>query len=167
MLSYNGAVMFPFESKFYSLANDPAGKLTLWENFAGEGYCNIFSTKRPFSFSFISNENPTHTKIFDTIELRADSYNGETLQGDKYSTKVQEGQPFSYIRVNNEYQDTGIVNFNSANLRKKFRVWRGIIPRNKGTRERIRNPWTKITLGHSNPAGKLTIVHDLSVKYTV
>lgn len=159
--------MFPFESKFFSLANDPSGKLTLWENFEGDGYNNIFDTIRPFSFSFISNDNPTHTKIFDTLEIRADSYNGDTLQGDEYSTKVQSGQPFSYMRATNEYQDTGNVDFTSANLRKKFRIWRGLIPRNKGTRERIRNPWVKVTLGNSSPGKKLTIVHDLAVKYTI
>lgn len=167
MMSYNGAVMFPFESKFYSLANKPDGTLALWENFAGDNYNSIFGVTRPFNFSFISNDNPTLTKIFDTVEMRTDRYDGESLMGDKYSTTVQTGQPLDFIRVNNEYQDTNDVTFNAANFRKKFRVWRATIPRNKGTRERIRNLWSKITLGCNNPSDKLTILHDLSVKYTV
>lgn len=167
MLSYNGAVMFPFNSKFYSLANNSDGNLALWENFAGDGYNNIFGKIRPFNFSFISNDNPLYTKIFDTIELRADKYNASILVGDKYSTIIQEGQPLDYIRVVNEYQDTNDMPFNHTNLRKKFRVWRLQIPRNFGTRERIRNPWTKITLGCNNPNNNLTIVHDLTVKYTI
>ena len=87
--------------------------------------------------------------------------------GDKYTTTVQTGQPLDFIRVNNEYQDTNDVTFNAANFRKKFRVWRATIPRNKGTRERVRNLWSKITLGCNSPSDKLTILHDLSVKYTV
>lgn len=167
LMSYNGAVMFPFESKFYSLANDPSRTLVLWENFAGNDYNNIFGFERPFNFSFISNDNPTLTKIFDTVELRTDRYDGEVLLGDRYSTKVQTGQPLDFIRVNNEYQDTQNVTFNASNLRKKFRVWRAVIPRNNGTRERIRNLWSKVTLGCLNPGGRLTILHDLSVKYTL
>lgn len=167
MMSYNGAVMFPFESKFYSLANNTNGTLSLWENFAGKGYNSIFDIPVPFNFSFISNDNPTLTKIFDTVEMRTDRYDGETLMGDKYSTKVQTGQPLDFIRVNNEYQDTQDVAFNAANLRKKFRIWRATIPRNKGTRERIRNLWSKVTLGCNNPSDKFTILHDLSVKYTI
>lgn len=167
MMSYNGAVMFPFESKFYSLANKPDGTLALWENFAGDNYNSIFGVTRPFNFSFISNDNPTLTKIFDTVEMRTDRYDGESLMGDKYSTTVQTGQPLDFIRVNNEYQDTNDVTFNAANFRKKFRVWRATIPRNKGTRERVRNLWSKITLGCNSPSDKLTILHDLSVKYTV
>lgn len=167
MMSYNGSVMFPFESKLYSLANNLDGTLSLWENFGGEGFNNIFGITRPFNFSFISNDNPTLTKIFDTVELRADKYDGELLLGDKYSTIDQTGQPFDFVRVNNEYQDTQDVMFNASNLRKKFRVWRAIIPRNNGTRERIRNPWCKVTLGMKNPKNDMMILHDLSVKYTL
>lgn len=167
MLSYNGAVMFSFESKLYSLANNTEGVLTLWENFAGDGYNNIYNVFRPFNFSFISNENPTITKIFDSIEMRTDRYDGETLVGNKYTINTQEGQPLDFIRVNNEYQDTSNVDFNASSLRKKFRIWRALIPRNNGTRERIRNTWSKITLGCKEPSNNMTILHDLSVKYTV
>lgn len=175
MMSYNGAVMFPYESKFFSLANDTDGVLTLWKNFSGDGYNNIFNVVRPFEFSFISNDNPTVTKIFDTVEMRADRYDNGILIDDDYSTLVQSGQPLDYIRVNNEYQDTSWYNdnklnhvrFNSNTLRKKFRIWRALIPRKHGTMERIRNPWSKFTLGCSEPGNKLTILHDLTVKYTI
>lgn len=170
LMSYGGAVMFPLNSKFYSIADDAeTGTLTLWENFPSEesSYNKIFNKVRPFSFSFISNDNPMYTKIFDTIEMRTDRYDGESLMGGKYSTIKQDGQPLDFIRVNNEYQDTDDVDFTAANLRKKFRIWRATIPRNKNTRERIRNPWSKITLGFKQPEDKLTILHDLAVKYTV
>ena len=167
MMSYGGAVMFSHDSKFYSLAKDTDGGLALWENFAGSGYNEIFGVKRPFSFSFISNDNPTYTKIFDTIEMRSDQYDGDILMGNKYTTKEQEGQPLDYISVSNEYQRNEGVSLTADTFRKKFRVWRLLIPRNKNSRERIRNPWAKITLGCKKPGNELTILHDLSVKYTL
>ena len=171
MMSYGGAVMFSWRNKFLSLANNPTGRLTLWENFTGTDYNNIFGVVRPFSFSFISNDNPTVTKIFDTIEFRADLY--DKISSDRpvpeyegFSGTNQVGKPFSFIRVSNEYQDTGNVQFTNNSLRKKFRIWRGIIPRN-GMLERIRNPWAKVTLGMTEPSNKMMILHDLSVKYTM
>ena len=176
MMSYGGAVMFPHKARFYSIAQNPEGFMTLWENFPSDSdsYNNIFGVVRDYSFSFISNDNPTITKIFDTIEMRADCYipNGNRddnfgLLGSDLTHINQTGKPFNVIRVDNEYQDTGEVVLNDTNMRKKFRVWRALIPRKKGSRERIRNPWAKITLGMKNPDTKMTILHDLNVGYTV
>lgn len=182
LMSYGGTqAMFNFVDGFYSL-RETDGNVKLYENNAGD-YNNFYGVTKGWDFSFISNQNPTITKIFDTIELRADSYNSDSLIGDKYSTKSQSGQPFNFIRVKNEYQDTRgyeedgtpkDVSFDFSNLRKKFRVWRGLIPRNNGTRQRIRNPWAMITLGWKPLDGLQTsdytqkaIVHDVSVKYTI
>lgn len=176
MMSYGGAVMFPHKARFYSIAPAPDGLMTLWENFPSDSdsYNNIFGVPRDYGFSFISNDNPTITKIFDTIEMRADCYipNGNRddnfgLLGSDLTHVNQTGKPFNVIRVDNEYQDTGEIVLNDTNMRKKFRVWRALIPRKKGSRERIRNPWAKITLGMKNPDTKMTILHDLNVGYTV
>jgi hypothetical protein len=53
-------------------------------------------------------------------------------------------------------------------------VWRGLIPRNKGSRDRISNLWCKITLGKLAKSelngiqyeDELSILHDLAVNYT-
>lgn len=171
MMSYGGAVMFSWRNKFLSFADDTDHKLTLWENFAGMDYNNIFGVVRPFSFSFISNDNSAVTKIFDTIELRADLYDNPSSdkpvpEYEGFSGTNQVGKPFSFIRVSNEYQDTGDVQFTDNSLRKKFRIWRGIIPR-VDKLKRIRNTWAKITLGMTEPSNKMMITHDLSVKYTM
>lgn len=171
MMSYGGSVMFSVNSKSYSIARDleHSNTLTLWENFPENSYSynKIFGEIRPFSFSFISNENIV-TKIFDSIEIRADQYVNGILIGDNYSTTEQSGQPLDYISVDNEYQSSGIVPFNSDTLRKKFRIWRALFPRvGSNNRERIRNPWVKVTLGCNSPGNKATILHDISVKYTV
>jgi hypothetical protein len=57
---------------------------------------------------------------------------------------------FDTIRVWNEYQDTGDIDLRfiddvPSNMKKKFRIWRMDIPRDKDhTRQRIRNTWTKV-----------------------
>ncbi len=176
MMSYGGAVMFPHKARFYSIAQNSEGFMTLWENFPSDSdsYNNIFGVVRDYSFSFISNDNPTMTKIFDTVEMRADCYvpdgdrdNNFGLLGADLTHTNQTGKPFNFMRVDNEYQDTGEVTLGDSSMRKKFRVWRALVPRKKGSRERIRNPWAKITLGMKNPDTKLTILHDLNVGYTI
>ena len=168
-MSYGGIpAMFNFADGFYSLKEDN-GNIKLYQNNVGD-YNDFYGNPKGWSFSFISNENPTLTKIFDTVELRADYYSiGNTPQ-------LLHTCPVKYIKVENEYQDTDIVpfnestirKFNESTMRKKFRVWRGVIPRspkvaafsdshkyqsglditrNKFGRARIRNPWAMITLG--------------------
>lgn len=157
---YGGAVLFSLDGNMYAVYNYDG--TSLYKMFSGP-YTNIFGDSKPYHISFISNDGPTITKIFDTVEFRAD-IDGEPLK-----------KPFSYIRAENEYQDTGEVPFNSVNLRKKFRIWRALVPRDNKVKDgirsgyglsRIRNPWTKITLGSNQSDGRL-IFHDLSVKYTV
>ena len=168
LMSYGGTqAMFNFADGFYSLRHDSNGNLNLYQNNVGK-YNNFYGTIKGWDFSFISNENPTLTKIFDTIDLRTDHYEINETE------ELLNSCPINFIKVDNEYQHTDKVMLDSKNMRKKFRVWRGIIPRNKGTRQRIRNPWSMVTLGwtpinteqSSNNTNK-AVVHDVSVKYTV
>lgn len=167
LMSYGGTqAMFNFADGFYSL-RETDGNVKLYQNNVGH-YNNFYGTPKGWSFSFISNQNPTLTKIFDTIDLRTDHYW-------TYGTEqLLNSCPMNYMEVDNEYQHSGTVLLDSRNMRKKFRVWRGLLPRNGGTRQRIRNPWSMITLGW-NPSKtvqpgdntKKAVVHDVSVKYTV
>lgn len=167
LMSYGGTqAMFNFADGFYSL-RETDGNVKLYQNNVGD-YNDFYGTPKGWSFSFISNQNPTLTKIFDTIDLRTDHYW-------TYGTEqLLNSCPMNYMEVDNEYQHSGTVLLDSRNMRKKFRVWRGLLPRNKGTRQRIRNPWSMITLGW-NPLEttqpgdntKKAVVHDVSVKYTV
>lgn len=167
LMSYGGTqAMFNFADGFYSL-RETDGNVKLYQNNVGD-YNDFYGTPKGWSFSFISNQNPTLTKIFDTIDLRTDHYW-------TYDTEqLLNSCPMNYMEVDNEYQHSGTVLLDSRNMRKKFRVWRGLLPRNKDTRQRIRNPWSMITLGW-NPLNttqpgdntKKAVVHDVSVKYTV
>ena len=161
LMSYGGTpAMFNLDSKFYSLKKDGEGILTLWENFAGE-YNNFYGVYKPFDITFISNANATYNKIFDTLEYRADIYDS--------SNNLLHDKSFTTIQVSNEYQDTEEHRFINKELRKKFRVWRAIIPRDnrKGKRTRISNPWTKIKLKYDTEDNNKMVLHDMIVKYTV
>lgn len=187
-LSYGGIqAMFNFGTGFYSLKSTydiDESKTVLYQNNVGE-YNNFYGEYKGWDFSFISNDNPLNVKIFDTVELRADEYRNGSLRNTF---------PLHYIDVENEYQKTGAVQWSNKTVRKKFRTWRWVIPRcsrvaypygnhfqqygsdidravNNG-RSRIRNQWTKITLGW-NPTKydadniKKAVIHDVSVKYTI
>lgn len=165
-MSYNGSpAMFNFNNNFYSMKEtQDTLKTNLYKNNTGNP--NVFyGNYKPWSISFISNDNPLNTKVFDNIELRADSYNVFQYTG-------VNAFPMSYIEVSNEYQ-SGRSDSNTKNTRRKFRVWRSFIPRDAGTRQRIRNPWAMITLGWKpndtmpDKDSKRTIIHDVTVKYTI
>lgn len=167
LMSYGGVpAMFNLGGQSYSLYQDLSnrGSLSLYKNFEGD-YNYFFNKYKGWSFSFIANENPTYTKVFDTIELRTDLYDEKG--------ELKNSCPVNFLRVSNEYQDSSQIAVDTKNMRKKFRIWRGLLPRNKDTRQRIRNPWSMITLGwkpsiteQSSNTNK-AIVHDVSVKYTV
>ena len=156
-MSYNGAVcMESFDSKLVSLYDD--GQLNMYlHKEEASGAREVFGKEILPSFTFISNDNPTVTKVFDTIETRADALSSGG------SIDIKRYKPIFNLQVSNEYQDTDIVGGENLNLKCKFRVWRMLIPRHKNTRQRIRNPWAKIKIG-LNP---LTVLHDISVRYTV
>ena len=57
-------------------------------------------------------------------------------------------------------------------MKKKFRIWRMDIPRNSGTRDRIRNTWAKVKFTMNTPSIAATEsrlydmeIHDVGVVY--
>ena len=168
-MSYGGTVMVGYAGKTLGINIDSNSQLALWELWPSDSdeYNYYFNTYKSFDFSFISNDNPTITKVFNTLEFASDSYLSKVLQGDTYTTTTQTGLPINTIQVTNEYQDTGEVAFDASTLRKKFRIWRGIIPRSEDSRERIRNYWAKITLSKDEEDTTCTIFHNINVLYTV
>lgn len=169
---YGGSVMMFGNSKIYSLADDKEGNLTLWENFSDNGYGTIFDVPRSYSISFIANDNPMITKIFDSVEFKGDLFDtrGPIIVDDNHymvrnETETYGNTPFDTIEVTNEYQDTSAIPFNKLSLRRKFRYWRGLIPRQIGSRARIRSPWCKVTLT-KEPVNKKATIYGVAVNYT-
>lgn len=172
LMSYSKAIMFPVGNDFFSITHGN-NSTSLWENFKGD-YNFFFDEFKAPRFTYICNDDATYTKIFDTIEYRADIYDKDG--------NLTLNRSFDWIRAANEYQNTGRkslrqsrrtfkdTSFKGTTLRNKFRVWRGQIPREG--RERIRNPWASISLGF-NESSDINynkfhfILHDISTKYTI
>ena len=162
-MSYEGTpAMFNIGSDFYSIKD---GKL--WRMFSGN-YNYFFNNYKPHYITFISNSDSTLDKIFNTLEARVDFWQNTALQHRRF---------YDYIRVWNEYQDTGFVPLDFKNCKpsitkKKFRVWRVNIPRDKTRKlDRIRNTWSYVSLGMFSDADYSNSMrmelHDLSVQYFI
>lgn len=162
-MSYEGTpAMFNIGSDFYSIKDG-----RLWKMFSGH-YNSFFDNYKPHYITFISNSDSTLDKIFNNLEARVDFWQDTALQHRRF---------YDYIRVWNEYQDTGFVPLDFKNCKpsitkKKFRVWRVDIPRDKTRKlDRIRNTWSYVSLGMFSDTGysnsmKMEL-HDLSVQYFI
>ena len=149
-------------------------------------YNNFFGVDKPFNITVLVNPN-TNDKIFNNVEYIADGFNSNTGLYDEWYS-------FDHIRAATEYQlgestlttigrlpnatDTRDV---PTTLKKKFRVWRANIPRwnrayvwagvntpSPNNRDRMRNPWLKLTLameGTNLASHNKFILHNLAVNY--
>lgn len=146
--------MFNVGSKFLSFKN---GKL--WEQGEGE-YNKFFGEFKPYYITYRVNPEEPIDKIFNNIEFRSDTWNGDILTDKTFDT----------LDVWNEYQ-RGTLALNSIQckpspLKKKFRIWRALIPRdNSNHRDRIRNPWIYLRLSMNKENNYRTELHDLIVHY--
>ena len=146
--------MFNVGSKFLSFKN---GKL--WEQGEGE-YNKFFGEFKPYYITYRVNPEEPIDKIFNNIEFRSDTWDGDILTD----------KTFDILDVWNEYQ-RGTLALNSIQckpspLKKKFRIWRALIPRdNSNHRDRIRNPWIYLRLSMNKENNYRTELHDLIVHY--
>lgn len=156
--------MFNIGSEFFSIVSRKDDDYCLLYSMFTSDHCNIYDTNRGSSFTFISNADSVVNKTFTNIDIRADLYSK--------NPKLIKPKLFDTIRVWNEYQDTGDVtlNFTNAkpsNLKKKFRIWRLNIPRDKDSKlDRISNTWAKIQL-NLLPSTDNLVLHDLNVVYHI
>lgn len=147
--------------------NDDSGLLTtsltntkLYKNNVGE-YNKFFESYHPSYIVLNVNPAANMDTVFDNIMFKSEVYLNDIDQPDKTLTNV---------RLYNEYQDSGLIPLvvgRNSNLRRKFRDWNAILPRNKDSRERIRNPWVKLVLQFDNTSNYKLILHDIIVSYSV
>lgn len=147
--------MFNISSEFFAFKDNK-----LWHQFAGD-YNTFFGYYKPYSITLISNAEEPLDKIFNNLEFRADSWDGDTLI---------DNVTFDTLEVWNEYQSGKVSLTNKlgypSSLKKKFRIWRANIPRDsKNKRDRIRNPWAYIKLSMNTPNTFRTEFHDAVVHY--
>lgn len=171
--------MFNIDSDYYALSypdeNTPSD-ISLWGMFKGT-YNMFFDKIYQSDFTFISNENPLNDKIFTNIELRGDfRWWGKNQIDDDFNSSdhmVQHNRMFDTMKVWNEYQDTDTVDLRYirdtvSNMKKKFRIWRMDIPRDKDNiRQRIRNTWTKVMFTMNLPIELKDLVGKVSKEFAV
>lgn len=156
--------MFNVGSEFYAFNNNK-----LWQQFNGD-YNMFFGQYKPYSITVVANADEPADKIFNTVEFRADAYDGDNLA----TTKT-----YDTLDVYNEYQHGRVtltdLNGRSSPLKRKFRIWRANIPRANtpingipaNNRDRIRNTWAYVKLSTETPNTYRTVFHDMTIHYFV
>ena len=165
--------MFSVGNRYFAIRNTDA---KIWQLWKGK-YNSFFGEFKPFWITFVSNDGQTTDKVYDTLEWRTQSYH--TIAGNTAEVDLSQSSPFSTfdtLRVWNDHQDTldtPLIDTKgkSYNLKKKFNVFRALVPRDKSSyfasfnRDRIRNPWTFIKLGRALYNEELLVFNDLVVNY--
>lgn len=146
--------MFNVDNSFYTI-----NKGKLWKQNAGD-YNYFFGEYKPYSIEYRVSPDPYADKTFTNIEFRADTFDDNTLTN----------ETFNKLTVYNEYQngevDLQYHPIKPSTLKKKFRMWRAFIPRDKNNnRDRIRNPWINLKLERNIEDTHKTELHDLLVYY--
>lgn len=120
----------------------------VYELFNGDTYLGDDTS----SISFISTDKSDIVKIFDTLDIDGGVYyNNKEFYDDENLCPIKE------VTVTNDYQEA-----KGDNFKKKFRLWRTQLPR--VGRQRIRNPWTEISLKLNNT--KTAKINSITVHYT-
>ena len=124
-------------------------------------YNMYFNKYQPFYTTVIANPDMQVDKIFNNLEFRADNW-------DKNGTLLN--STFDTLNTWNEYQkgEAKLINTigKPSTLKKKFRIWRANIPRDKSNgRDRMRNPWLYLKLSMESENTNKTILHDMVVHY--
>jgi len=130
----------------------------LYEQYKGE-YNKFFEEYKPSYIILQVNPESNYDCVFDTIEYTSELYLNDIDQPER---------TLSHIQAYNEYQDSGripLVLGRNKNLRRKFREWKALIPREG--RNRIRNPWIYLKLELENTSNYKLILHDIIINYTV
>ena len=143
----------------YFITTNPNLK-SLYRQYEGN-YNNFYGINYPSYIILNVNPEANMDTVFDNIMYKSEVYLNDIDQPDKTLTKV---------RLYSEYQDSGLIPLivgRNSNLRRKFRDWNAILPRNQGSRERIRNPWVKLLLQFDNNSNYKLILHDISISYSV
>lgn len=162
----NVPLMFNIAGHWFSLKDRQ-----IWIQNSGE-YNSFFGEKKPYSIEIICNTDEPLDKTFNTVEWRA------TIK----ESGIDSISTFDHIQVttDRDYQNSGNVPIlnranrpgggmftsNGVNLRRKFRIWRVPIPRDKSNgRDRMRGPWAKIRLSKDTPGNEMMELHDIMVHF--
>lgn len=138
-----------YKSNLYSIPTNNE----LWHHDKGS-YSEYYGTKYPVSITLLSNPN-TSDNIFNNLGFRTEVYEASNDVWD---------ETFSEIEIWNDYQTSGSVDLTHPdNIKRKFRDWGLIIPREENSRNRIRGPWAFIKLTFDHPENYKFISHNIEL----
>lgn len=162
LFSYNNVpFMINVSDRFSAFRfNADNNKTFAYELNSGD-YNRFFGIKEPSYVTYIVNPNPLNDKIFDSIDFISDGFD----ESNTYIPNLH----FNQLDIENPYQKASKpLVYDRNTFSKKFRTWRAIIPRNENTRDRIRNPFAKLTLSYipEEDDNYRIILHNLNVNYT-
>ncbi len=149
----------------FLMAFHPGGS-RMFQQYKGK-YNEFFDIKYDSHIIFNVNPEPLADCIFDNINFKSELYVAGT------TTDIPE-KTITHIQAYNDYQDSGLVPLivgRNNNLRRKFRDWNALIPRE--SRNRVRAPWIKLKLKYdptyNNPGvvDYQLILHQVNVYYTI
>jgi len=137
----------------------------VWAARESDTYSTFFNQTKDYSMTLVCDGMTDKgsafaaDKVFNNIEYRADIYN---LNGDNinYSNSV-----FNIKQAWNGYQNS---QEKPSDAVRKFNTWRIQLPRDYGSRDRIRNPFCYIKLKQDQSISLQTdrmILHDLAVYF--
>lgn len=129
----------------------------LYKHFEGE-YNKFYGNYYPSYVVLNVNPEADFDCVFDNINFKSDVTLNNVDQPDKTLTHIQ---------AYNDYQNSGLIPLISGrnnNLRRKFRDWNALIPRDH--RNRIRAPYIKLKLQFNNTSNYKLILHNPNVYYT-
>jgi hypothetical protein len=129
----------------------------IYKHFEGD-YNRFYDFYYPSSITLNVNPEADKDCVFDNINFKSDVTLNNIDQVD---------QTITHIQAYNDYQDSTLIPLvvgRNNNLRRKFRDWNALIPREN--RNRIRAPYIKLKLQFDNQSNYKMILHDVSVFYT-
>ena len=138
------------------MTTDPSNR-QLWQHFKGD----------PNHFY------GTHYRSSMTMHV-APQGNEIILNNASYKIEITDAQGrellnkgLTKVRVYNDYQDSGEIDLvMRRNVFNKFRNWKINLPRQKGSRDRIRSSWGFVEVIFDNTDKNRMILHDMTIFYT-
>jgi len=156
-ISYHDYLPSSYISKGdYTFTTNPLNT-SIYRQEKGE-YNNFYGVKYSSTITLNVNPEPNSECIFDNI-----SYNSEVY----INNADQPLTTLDHITAYNDYQSSGRIPLTvgrNNNIRRKFRTWNALIPRQG--RNRIRSPWMKLKLEYLPSNNQKLILHDMNIYYT-
>lgn len=184
----NTPFMINLDKDFVQFKYESTPKTSLW--LWGQGQYNIiYNQYKPYWLEVVANKVPIEDKIYNTVEYRHDLFQEvtPTLYSNlsnitNYDNENTNGYDvtFNTLKATNQYQTgeallsykspNGIIETVVSNAKKKFNIWKVIIPREGQTVDsytyganRIRGQWARLKLSKTEQDTYKMILRDIIV----